>query len=369
MFEQYDNFDVREPFYSGWKLMGMKDLNKEKPEIFICTSNRSAGKTTFFNGYAVHDFLQNNNKFLLLFRNKYEAENAVESFFNDIEKIFFSGLMMIQQPIVKNVCYRLIIGESIDPDDENAKFEGVCCGYVCSLAAAEQVKRSSHLLSDCNKILFDEFQSENGKYLKNEISALMSIHDSVARGAGKQVKYLPLYLIGNLIDLYNPYYEELGISRRLDENCNFMRGNGWVLEQGFNEASAQAHKESAFHKAFSSAEYTVASQKKEYLKTDTQFINPNIENRGLYLGTILYKRNKYGVRYIESINVYYISEKPDKCSKTVFAATQNDISENAVYFKRHNFKDTLQSRLHAGLLLFDSKKSKDAGLSFIYGKD
>ena len=347
--------------------MNMTDINGNKPEIFICTSNRSAGKSTFFNGYAMHDFLKNGNKFLLLFRNKYESESAADSFFNEIEKIFFNGLMMIQQPIVKNVCYRLLIGKSTAEKEE--KFNGICCGYTCSLAAAEQIKRSSHLLSDCDKIIFDEFQSENGKYLKNEISALMSIHDSVARGNGKQVKYLPLYLIGNLIDLYNPYYEELGISRRLNIQCNFMRGDGWVLEQGFNESSADAHANSAFHRAFSSSEYTSASQKKEYLYTDTQFINPRIENRGLYLGTIVYKNVKYGVRYIESVNVYYISEKPDKCSKTIFAATQADVSDNAIFFKRHNFKDTLQNRLHSGLLLFDSKKSKNAGLAFIYGRD
>lgn len=31
-------------FYDGTKLMSMKDINGNTPEIFICTSNRSAGK-------------------------------------------------------------------------------------------------------------------------------------------------------------------------------------------------------------------------------------------------------------------------------------------------------------------------------------
>ncbi len=35
-------------YYDGKKLLSIKDLNGEKPEIFICTSNRSAGKTTYF---------------------------------------------------------------------------------------------------------------------------------------------------------------------------------------------------------------------------------------------------------------------------------------------------------------------------------
>lgn len=31
-------------YYDGTKLLSMTDLNGKKPEIFICTSNRTAGK-------------------------------------------------------------------------------------------------------------------------------------------------------------------------------------------------------------------------------------------------------------------------------------------------------------------------------------
>ena len=34
-------------YYNGSKLLSLKDINKQTPEIFISTSNRSAGKTTF----------------------------------------------------------------------------------------------------------------------------------------------------------------------------------------------------------------------------------------------------------------------------------------------------------------------------------
>ena len=38
-------------FYDGTKLLNMKDLSGEKPEIYLCTGNRSAGKTTYFNSH------------------------------------------------------------------------------------------------------------------------------------------------------------------------------------------------------------------------------------------------------------------------------------------------------------------------------
>ena len=36
-------------YYDGTKLLSMRDLNGDIPEIYICTSNRTAGKTTYFN--------------------------------------------------------------------------------------------------------------------------------------------------------------------------------------------------------------------------------------------------------------------------------------------------------------------------------
>lgn len=368
MFNQYDNFKTEEPYYNGEKLLNMLDLDGERPEIYISTSNRSAGKTTFFNGSAVHDFIQNGNKFTILYRNKYETESAAESFFKEIGKIFFPRLTMIQETLVKNVCYRLLIGESVDIDDSDAAFCGVCCGYVISLSAAEQIKRCSHLMSDSTKIIFDEFQSEKGAYLKNEISLLMSIHDSLARGDGQQAKYLPLYLIGNLIDIYNPYYESLGITQRLTPECNYMRGNGWVLEQGFNAAASESHEKSAFHKAFASESYTATSKAKEYLIKDSQFIDKTIPNRGLYIATIRFNSINYGIRYIEEYNIYYISVKIEPSKKMQFAATENDICATATYFRKHTLKDHMREALHNGRLWFDCRKSQTAGLAFIYGR-
>ena len=35
-------------YYDGTRLLSMKDLNGKKPEIFIVTTNRTLGKTTYF---------------------------------------------------------------------------------------------------------------------------------------------------------------------------------------------------------------------------------------------------------------------------------------------------------------------------------
>lgn len=44
-------------YYDGTKLLSLKDINGKTPEVFMCTSNRSAGKTTYFNRLVVNSLL------------------------------------------------------------------------------------------------------------------------------------------------------------------------------------------------------------------------------------------------------------------------------------------------------------------------
>ena len=66
-------------FYDGTKLLSMKDIDGEVPEIFMCTSNRSAGKTTYFNRLLVNGFKKKSEKFCLIYRFNYELDNTNES--------------------------------------------------------------------------------------------------------------------------------------------------------------------------------------------------------------------------------------------------------------------------------------------------
>ena len=61
-------------YYDGTKLLSMKDINGGTPEIFMTTSNRSAGKTTYFGRMVVNRFNKNKDKFAVLYRFNYELE-------------------------------------------------------------------------------------------------------------------------------------------------------------------------------------------------------------------------------------------------------------------------------------------------------
>jgi hypothetical protein len=65
----------------------------------------------------------------------------------------------------------------------------------------------------------------------------------------------------------------MNISNRLNSKVKFLRGNGFVVEQGFNEAARDAQMNSAFNCAFSNdEEYTAYAAEGVYLNDNEAFI-------------------------------------------------------------------------------------------------
>ena len=285
-------------FYDGTKLLSMKDINGLTPEIFISTSNRSAGKTTYFGRMVVNRFKKQGKKFCLLYRFNYELTGCAEQFFKDIGGLFFQGDVMTEVKRANGVFVELFLNKKP-------------CGYCISLNFADQIKKKSHLLSDVDSILFDEFQSENNHYCDDEVKKLMSIHTSLARGGGEQVRYLPVYMISNAVSIINPYYLSLGIADRLKTDTNYLRGDGFVLEQGFYQNVAEAQKSSGFNRAFKNESYLKYAVQNVYLNDNLNLIE-KMQGISDYIVTIKKNDKFYGVRRFTDTGLFYIDNRADE---------------------------------------------------------
>lgn len=325
----------------------MLDLNGEKPEIYLCTSNRSAGKTTYFNRLFVNKFKKNAEKFMLIYRYNYELDGCADKFFKDIESLFFHGDTMSSKRKASGIFHELFL------NDES-------CGYAISLNSADQLKKYSHLFSDVQRMLFDEFQSETNHYCSDEIRKFISVHTSVARGQGKQARYLPVYMVGNPVSIINPYYIELGISVRLRDDTKFLKGVGYVLEQGFVESASNAQKDSGFNKAFSKNSYVAYSSQCVYLNDNKAFIEkPN--GTGRYLCTIRYKGIDYAVREFAESGCIYVDDRSDASFRLKITVTTDDHEINYVMLKRNDiFLSTLRLYFEKGCFRFKDLKCKEA---------
>lgn len=336
-------------YYDGTKLLSMKDINGNTPEIYLCTTNRTGGKTTYFGRLLVNKFLKGQGKFCLVYRYNYELEDCADKFFKDIGKLFFTGHDMQSKKKAKGVYHELFL------DD-------VGCGYAISLNSADTLKKYSHMFSDVQRMFFDEFQSETNHYCSDEIRKLLSVHTSIARGQGKQIRYVPLYMCANPVSLINPYYIEMGISDRLKTDTRFLKGDGFVLEQGYNESASTAQTESGFNRAFIKNQYVAYSAQSVYLNDNQAFIDKPT-GRSLYIATLKYMGTEYGVREFADSGLVYCDDKPDVTFPTRISVTTADHEVNFVMLKRNmGLIDLLRFYFDHGCFRFKNLKCKEVVL-------
>lgn len=317
-------------YYDGTKLLSLLDINGNKPEIYICTTNRTGGKTTFFNRLAVNRWKKNGDKFALLFRYNYELDDVADKFFKDIGALFFRDYELYSVRRARGIYHELWI----KPADADEGEPGEMCGYALAINNADALKKYSHMFSDVQFIIFDEFQSETNHYCPQEVRKFISIHTSIARGRGMQYRYVPVYMLGNPITLLNPYYSELGINTRLREDTKFLRGDGYVLEQGYVDSAALAQKESAFNRAFASNSYVAYSSQGVYLNDSKAFIE-KLTGLSRYLVTLRYNGADYAVREFSEQGLIYCDDHPDRSFPTRLAVTTDDHQINYVMLKKN----------------------------------
>lgn len=333
-------------YYDGTKLLSMKDINGKEPEILLCTTNRSGGKTTFFGRYLINRFKKYGEKFGLIYRYNYELDDCADKFFKDLSTLFFNGEIMTSKRKANGIYHELWL------EDKN-------CGYAIALNNADTIKKYSHLFSDIDRLLFDEFQSENNKYCKDEIKKFISIHTSIARGQKKQVRKVPVIMLSNSVTIINPYYIALGISERLTSETKFLKGDGYVLEQGFVDSASKQQKESSFNRAFSKDKYTQYSSENIYLNDSASFIEKP-KGKSRYVATLKYNGTNYAIREYSELGIMYCDDKADNSFSNKLTVTTDDHEINYVMLKSNSlFINTMRYFFEKGAFRFKDLKCKE----------
>lgn len=337
-------------YYDGTKLLSMLDLNGKKPEIYMCTTNRTGGKTTYFGRLCVNRFLDKGEKFGLIYRYNYELDDVADKFFKDLKGLFFPDKTMTAKKRAKGIFQELFINDK-------------SCGYAIALNSSDSIKKYSHLFSDITRMIFDEFQSESNHYCTDEITKFLSVHTSIARGQGEQVRYVPVFMLANQVSIINPYYVAMGICNRLNSETKFLRGDGYVLEQGFIESASDSQKESGFNRAFKENNYVAYSSENVYLNDNYSFIEkPTGKSR--YICTLKYKGNDFGVKEFAESGFVYCDDKPDSTFPMKITVTTDDHSINYVMLKRNDFfLSNLRYLFERGCFRFKDMRCKEAILN------
>lgn len=342
-------------YYSGTKILSMCDINGNKPEIYMIVSNRSGGKTTFYGRMLVNRFKKKGEQFVLLYRYKYELDDVKTKFFNDIGKLFFNKDSMTQKTILKDSIIELLLNKKT-------------CGYAVCLNSADAVKKYSHIFSEVTSILFDEFQSETSNYCNNELRKFHSIHTSIARGQGKQSRYVPVYMLSNPVTIINPYYVAFGIHTRIDSKTKYLKGDGFVLERIVIESAKKAQEESSFNRAFGDSEYNRYSTSGEELLDNYSFIVPNIntKSRPSYIATLKYNDNNYSIKEYKNEGIVYVDDNYDESFPRRISVTNSDHEINYIMLRTNDvFISTMRDYYSLGIVRFKNLMCQECFLQLV----
>lgn len=338
-------------YYDGTKLLSLRDLNNNIPAIYMSTSNRSAGKTTYFSKLLVNRYLKTGKKFGLIYRYKKDLGCVDEKFFKNLKENGFEEYDMAEKVVDNGTFSKLYLNEEE-------------CGYAIPLNAADDIKKLSHLLSDTSTLFFDEFQSETNNYCPLEIKKLISIYTSIARGQGEQAKHIPLYMASNNISLLNPYFTEFGVSERLRDNTKFLRGSGWVLEANFNKFASEAMKQSPFMQAFGNNSYVDFNTKQGIYLNDNKAFIEKMHGRSRYICTLQYQNHNYSIREYAEQGIMYCDEKYDSSYPIKISVTVNDHDINYVMLQRYQSLILyMRSLFEQGCFRFKNLKCKEVILN------
>ena len=340
-------------------LLNMKDKNKETPEIFIVTTNRTGGKSYGVSKMLLEDYFEKGEKFALLTRWTKDLGNVANGIMDIAIQDNFPDYELVEEVRMNGVYSQLFLTHRVTEKEVSKE----CCGYVLPINGSDNIKKISSVFYDVETLFLDEFQAE--KYCPNEINKFTNLHFSIARGGPNGVRYVKTILASNTLDITNPYFDALGMSSKIQTDTKRYRGEGFVYCNYQNEVVANAQKESAFNRAFS-------GNKQIQSNIDNSWLNNNwisvgkpdgTWGRGTYIFTIIDDNNKYGVMKYDN-GYWYIGRKIDETCSNVYSMSV-DGTENIEVITRCSYLPTISNSFKKGLVRFSDVAVKERVLSFI----
>ena len=342
--------DAESLFYSGNRLLSMLDLRGELPELYFVCGNRTAGKTFFFKRWMVRRALLYGEKFVVFVRYIDDVPNRADSFWADIGPIAFKGKKMTQRPLLNGKAAELFI-------------DSKPVGYVIAINSSNKVRENSALFADAERGFLDEFMTETNEYVPSEIVKFNSLRISIARGGakGSHTRYFPIYLCSNNVTVFNPYFTYFKIGERITNRTKFLRGKGWVLEQTFNVAAAEAIKEQ-FGDTMSEEELKYVTENK-YLLDTNKFVK-NISGNKFCYAVIVWNNRPYGVWSTEYGDKLFVCKQFDPACRIRFAVVDSDHDVgNILVGNTSQIVKTLRKYYNNGYVYFKDGACRSAFIS------
>ena len=312
-------------------------LSYNKPLNFVI-GIRGRGKTYRFKKWGIDDLLKNGRQFMWVRRYKTEIKKMKDKFFDDIAMRYPNHTFAVKGDNQFG-CFTI--------DDKVA-------GYYVTLSVELSYKSIPFPLVD--KIIFDEFLIARNvplKYLSDDVTALMSLIDTVFRNREldpNAVQPRGCYCLANMMSFINPYFSEFHIK---PFEGRFMVRDDFIVENDTDQEYVSARLTTRFGKLFDSTRYGDFALRNKSIETDDSFVKPKPANAVFQFGT---RYNNYVIGFwLDRRNGYlFASSQYDPQSKRIYALTREDHSPNTYFLRNYKYTmlDDLPYFFENGLLYF-----------------
>lgn len=302
---------------------------------------RGCGKTFGSKVGVLKKFLKTGEQFIYLRRYKTELDTSLQTFWNDIQSNgYFEDLELKvkkSKMLTEFTC------------------NGKVCGYAVPLSTANILKSTA--FPKVKTIIFDEFildgASGTYRYLKNEVTMMLDVIETVGRLRDIQVLFL-----GNALSITNPYFAYFDLDLPYNSEFRTFKDGLIVVNYIRNMAYRETKKKSRFGRLIDNTEYGRYAIDNEMLRDNKHFIEKKPPDATFY-GVLVINGNHVGIW--QSRNGYlYLSNKFDPNTVHKFACDYNDHTEQTIFTNaRENYYLRLcVAAYKQGILKFENQKIK-----------
>lgn len=305
----------------------------------ILIGGRGIGKTYSCSKFVAKQFIKKNEEFAYVRRYKTELKKSVPKFFDALNK------------------NEEFPGHKLSSKNNSFYIDDKICGYAFTLSTAQDLKSSN--FSNVKYIIFDEFILEEGQkhYLKNEVEALLSLIETIAR-----TRDVKVFLLANAVTIANPYFIYWDLTLPYGSDVKTFK-DGLILVNYIesSEEFLNAKKNSSFGKLIEGTEFGEYAINNNFRLDNKTFVEKKTGTSKCSFA-FQFKNKIYGAWFDFNVGKIFVSEDYNE-NVQFFACTKEDQTPNTMLLsaaKDYSCWKLFVKNYKLGNVYFESLKIKQA---------
>lgn len=343
---------AKKPKYYDWE----KTLSYDA-DVTMVIGARGIGKTFGLRMQCVRDYIKHGYRFVEVVRYKTELSDVADGYFDRLQE-----LPEFQDWVFQADSHYMRIAPKPENDKEKPKGWKVL-GYFVALTQQQGKKKKT--FAKVRRVIFDESILERTDryhhYLPNEFGTLANLISTISRERADTESIKPrLYLLGNAVDLGNPYFAAYRVESKITFGYHWYANKTFLLHYPDpGEFSQDQAKGTVAGRMLAMTEEGRASLGNQFTGVTEEFVKSKPKDADFSFGLVL-NGKRFGIWLSSREGYYYVTRKvPKNTGKPVYSLTRDDATINYVAAKAcSRSMGFVQEMYYYGILRYDDVSVK-----------